>query len=232
MAEKTCMITGASRGIGLATALRFAQGGYDVVIAARHAETLQAAAERVAATGAKCIPVIADVGTRAGAEAIIAAGVQHFGRVDVLVNNAGFAVLRPIDQTDPADMETSFAINCHGVFHTTRAVWPVMTRQGGGVIVNLSSVASIDPFPGFSVYGACKAWVNIFSKATADEGKKLGIRVYAIAPGAVETQMLRGVLPDLAAEYVLDPADVAAAIEAVCDERMRTTAGQTIFVRK
>ena len=174
----------------------------------------------------------ADIGRREDAEAVIAAGVQHFGGVDVLVNNAGFGVLKPIDQTDPADMETTFAVNCHSIFHTTRAVWPVMTQQGGGVIVNVSSMASLDPFPGFSVYGACKAWVNIFSKATAGEGKPLGIRVYAVAPGAVETQMLRDVVPDLPTDQTLDPDDVAAAIEAVCDKRMRAASGQTICVRK
>ena len=107
-----------------------------------------------------------------------------------------------------------------------------MRQQRSGVIVNISSVASVDPFPGFSIYGACKAWVNLFTKALAAEGKPLGIRAYAIAPGAVETSMLRSAFPDFPADHTLRPDDIAAAIEAVCDDRLAHSSGQTIFVRK
>jgi NAD(P)-dependent dehydrogenase (short-subunit alcohol dehydrogenase family) len=232
MSTKTCVITGASRGIGLATALRFARLGCRIVAAARNAERLGQAAVQIRAAGGECEPVVVDVSIPEEAERLIQRTVERFGRVDVLVNNAGFAVLKPVDQTELAELERSLAVNVRAVFCTTRAAWAVMKRQGGGVIVNVSSAASVDPFSGFSVYGACKAWVNLFTQATADEGRKLGIRVLAIAPGAVETEMLRSLFPDLPADQTLDPAIVAAVIEALCDERLAYAAGQTIFLRK
>jgi 3-oxoacyl-[acyl-carrier protein] reductase len=107
-----------------------------------------------------------------------------------------------------------------------------MKSQGGGVLVNVSSMASVDPFRGFSIYGASKAWVNLFTQAIAEEGRPLGIRAFAVAPGAVETQMLRANFPDIPRDRTLEPADVAAVILSLCDERMRHCSGQTIFVRK
>ena len=231
MSSKTCVIAGASRGIGLATARRFARQGYAIVAAARHALDLAAAVEQIRATGATCEAVVADVGNAREARCIVDVAVQRFGRVDVLVNNAGVAPLAPVDKFDPAEFERVCRVNMAAVFHTTQAVWPTMRAQGGGVIVNISSLASVDPFPGFGVYGASKAWVNLFSQATATEGKAVGIRVFAIAPGAVETQMMRSVFPDFPKDQTLDPDDVAAVIVSVSDESMAYCTGQTIFVR-
>jgi NAD(P)-dependent dehydrogenase (short-subunit alcohol dehydrogenase family) len=232
MSAKCAVITGASRGIGLATALRLGTAGYSVVVAARHEDKLEQALEQIGATGATCAAVTGDVAEPAQAEQIIAAAVERFGRVDVLVNNAGCAPLDPIEQFRTEEFERVAAVNMAAVFHTTRAVWPVMKRQGGGTIVNISSVASVDPFPGFAVYGASKAWVNLFTQATAEEGKPHGIRVFAVAPGAVETQMMRAAFPDFPAEQTLAPDDVAAVIESLCEPRLARVSGQTIFVRK
>ena len=232
MSTETCVITGASRGIGLATALRFAQRGWNIVAAARDEEILEAAVGRIAEAGGHALAVTADVAERDHAWQLIAAAQERFGRVDVLVNNAGRAPLAPTDELDADEFDDVYAVNMAAVFHTTQAVWPLMKEQGGGVIVNISSVASVDPFPGFAVYGASKAWVNLFSQATAAEGKPYGIRVFAVAPGAVETQLLRSALPDLPEKYVLDPDAVASVIETVCDERMTHASGQTIFVRR
>ncbi len=232
MPSKTCVITGASRGIGLATAIRFARAGWNVVVAARQEDALRKAAHQIEAAGGECEIVTGDVGQPQVARELMAAAVARFGRVDVLVNNAGHAVLKPIDETTPDDLDRSLDVNVRAVFHTTRAAWPIMKRQKTGTIINISSVASVDPFPGFSVYGACKAWVNLFTLASANEGRALGIRVLAVAPGAVETQMLREHLADFPAEQALDPDDVAAAIESLCSTAMTHVTGQTIFVRK
>ncbi len=232
MKNKTCIITGASRGIGLATALRFARRGANVVAVAREPETLHKAAAAIEKAGAACLPLAADVSRPERARGIIADAQRRFGRVDVLVNNAGCAPLAPLVETTPADFDRVVALNMAAIFHTTQAVWPAMRQAGGGVIVNISSMASVDPFPGFSVYGASKAWVNVFTKAVADEGRSCGIRVYAVAPGAVETKLLRAAFPDLPPEDVLAPDAVAAVIEALCDDRMAAASGQTVFVRK
>jgi len=232
MPARVCVITGASRGIGLATALRFAHSGCRIVAAARGEEDLRKAVAQITAAGAECEHVIADVSTPDGIRRLIAAAQTCFGRIDVLVNNAGYAPLAPVEQMPPDDFDTAVAVNIGAVFHATRAVLPVMRKQGGGVIVNISSLASVDPFPGFAVYGACKAWVNLFSKATADEGRPHNIRVYAVAPGAVETRMLRERFPDFPAEQTLDPDEIAGVIESLCDEGSAPASGNTIWVRK
>jgi len=231
-AQRVCVITGGSRGIGLATALRFARGGASVVIAARDPTALQTAVEQIRRTGAACEAVPVDVAMRAGVEEVIDVARARFGRVDVLVNNVGFAPLAPVERTSDDDFEHCVGVNIAAVFYATRAVWPLMRAQGGGVIVNVSSMASVDPFAGFAVYGACKAWVNLFTKAVAEEGRPLGIRVFAVAPGAVETALLRRHFPYFPAEQTLDPGEVAAVIEDVCAERTAHRVGETIFVRK
>jgi NAD(P)-dependent dehydrogenase (short-subunit alcohol dehydrogenase family) len=232
MPAKTCVISGASRGIGLAIALRFARAGYRIAAGARGEDQLKQAARRISAAGGACECVVTDVATRAGAQRLIETAHKQFERVDVLVNSAGHAPLAPLEKTGDEDFERAIATNVAAVFYTTRAVWPIMRKQAAGIIVNVSSMSSIDPFPGFSVYGACKAWVNLFTKAIADEGRPFGIRVFAVAPGAVETAMLRQNFPDIPAEQTLDPDDVAGLVEGLCDERMNYASGQTIFIRK
>jgi len=100
------------------------------------------------------------------------------------------------------------------------------------VIVNISSAASVDPFPGLVAYGGTKAWVNIWSKGLADEGRPLGIRVFAVAPGAVETKMLREAFPDFPADQTLDPMDVADMVFQLSLPECRYASGQTIMVQK
>lgn len=232
MTRPTCVITGASRGIGLASALRFARGGYNIVTAARHEADLDAAVEQISAAGGECLAVTADVAVPEDAAQIISAAFERFGRVDVLVNNAGRAPLAPLEDLSPDEFDAVTAVNMAGVYHMTRAVWPIMKQRGGGVIVNISSLAAFDPFPGFAVYGASKAWVNLFTKALAVEGKPHNIRVFAVAPGAVETTLMRAAFPDFPTDKTLAPDAVAAVIESVCDERMRAASGETICVRK
>ncbi|MGE3180053.1 MAG: SDR family NAD(P)-dependent oxidoreductase [Phycisphaerae bacterium] len=227
------VITGASRGIGRAIAMRFARDGYDLAIAARHEDDLEAVAEAIGEeAGVQIFAVAADVGTREGADEILSAAVERFGRVDVLINNAGTAPLSPIATMDDDAFHASLDVNVASVFYMTRAAWSKMKKQGGGTIVNISSLASLDPFPGFAVYGACKAWVNLFTKAAATEGKADNIRVFGVGPGAVETQMLRGHFPDFPAAQALEPGAIANAVFAVCDDAFAHSSGQTIFVAK
>jgi NAD(P)-dependent dehydrogenase (short-subunit alcohol dehydrogenase family) len=232
MADQTIIITGGSRGIGLATALRFGRAGYNVVIAARHQDQLDQAAEQVRATGAACHPVVGDVSKRADAERLVEETVAQFGGLTVLVNNAGYAPTVNVNEMSDDDYETTLGANCDATFFLCRAAWPHLKKAGDAVIVNISSRASIDPFPGFAVYGGCKAWVNTFTRALSKQGKPAGIRVYAVAPGATETAMLRGALPDMPKDQTLDPDDVAAVIEGVCDPRFGHSVGETIMVEK
>lgn len=226
------IVTGASRGIGLATALRLGAGGHALVIAARNAAGLQSAVERLRHENVPCEAVPVDVGTPAGAREVVQIALTRFGRVDVLVNNAGAAPRAALESLTDEHFQQVISANVASVFYMTRGVWTHMRQRGGGVIVNVSSVASMDPFPGFSVYGAAKAWVNVFTRAVAEEGRPHGIRVFAVAPGAVETRMLRDNFPDFPADRTLDPTDVARVICALCEPTWTPACGQTIVVRK
>lgn len=232
MDRRTCLVTGASRGIGLAIAERFARDGWNLAIAARGAAALRAAAAKLEALGGACEAVAGDVGTPAGAAQVAERALARFGRIDVVVNNAGVAPRAVLENTSDDAYEQTLRANVSSVFYVSRAAWPRLKSQGGGTIVNLSSIASTDPFPGFVVYGACKAWVNVFTKALAEEGRPLGIRVFAVAPGAVETDMLRGAFPDFPRDQTLAPRDVADVVYALCQEPLRCASGQTVFVRK
>jgi 3-oxoacyl-[acyl-carrier protein] reductase len=232
MPTRSCVITGASRGIGLATALRFARAGYRILAVARGESDLKRAAGQITAAGGECETVVADIGSADGAQRAIDVALTCFSRIDVLVNNAGAAPLAKIEELSVDDFDLALSTNVGGVFHMTRAAWPTLRAQQSGTIVNVSSLASIDPFPGFAVYGACKAWVNLFTKAMADEGRPLGIRVFAIAPGGVETAMFRQLFADVPSEEILRPDDVAHMIAAACDDPLAHASGQTIFLRK
>lgn len=231
MSIQTCIITGASRGIGLATAVRFARRGYNIVAVARNAVALSEAAEKITAAGGKCHVLAADLSQPDSARECVNAAARVFGRLDVVVNNAGIAPLSNIPEMSDASFTECVELHCGSVFRLTRAAWTALAATRG-TIVNISSIASTDPFPGFSVYGACKAWVNTFTRAAADEGRALGIRVIGIAPGAVETEMLREHFPEFPKEQTLAPDDVAAAIEAVTTDAFRYATGQTLFVRR
>jgi NAD(P)-dependent dehydrogenase (short-subunit alcohol dehydrogenase family) len=225
-----CVVTGGSAGIGLAVCRKFASLGYAIVTCGRRADALDAAKNQIAAS--ICETLVLDVAQPNAVPKLIQLAVEKFGRVDVLVNNAGHAPRAAIDKTTDDAFNASLAINLGAVFHGTRAVWPFMKQQGGGVIVNISSQASVDPFPGFAVYGPCKAWVNLFSKVTAEEGRSHGIRVYSVAPGAVETPLLRATFPNFPAEQCLSPDDVASVVAAVCQEPFKYATGQTVLVKK
>jgi NAD(P)-dependent dehydrogenase (short-subunit alcohol dehydrogenase family) len=233
MGDRTCLITGASRGIGLATALRCSAQGYNVVAVARDPDRLREAARRIESCGRACEPILADLADWKQAGALIDAALARFGRLDVLVNNAGVAPLSAVESLSDEAFKQAQGVNVGAVFALTRAAIPVMRSQGGGCIVNVSSMASIDPFPGFAVYGAAKAWVNIFTRALADELAPHGIRVYAVAPGAVETDMLRKNFPTFPKEKTMAPDEVAAAIDALLHaEGLKHASGETVFLRK
>ncbi len=223
------VVTGAGSGIGRATAIMLAQAGYALVLVARTREhvtqtaALTGVAERVEVVGG-------DVGDAWACRHMVARAVERFGRLDVLVNNAGLAPFLPIDKSDPATIEAAFRVNAMGPAWAIHHAWPVFVRQASGCIVNVSSMATIDPFPGLFAYAAAKASVNLMVQSCANEGKTFNIRAFSIAPGAVETPMLRAIVSeaDLPASRCLSPEEVAQVIVACIRGERDGDNGKTI----
>ena len=219
-APRVCVITGGSSGIGLATAIKFVEAGDHVAICARDPERLAAATTRLQSLANATQQVVKrslDV-SQPGAVARFVRGVhEQLGRVDILVSNAGYPPRASITNITREQFDRAMAINVAATFEGTQAVWPLMVEQGGGVIVNMSSMAAVDPFAGFSVYGACKAWNELFTQAVASEGEEVGIRVVCVRPGAVDTPMLRALFPDFPDDQLVTPQQVAEEILAACD---------------
>ncbi len=145
---------------------------------------------------------------------------------------AGTAPLAMIDEMEPYVFDRIVATNIRTVYLCSRGVWPLMAANADGVIVNISSVAAYDAFPGFAAYGASKAFVVAYTKSLANEGIGCGIRVHGIAPGAVETEMLRGAFPDYPAEKTLSPDVIAAMVETVISPAYKYSSGQTVVVNR
>ena len=187
---KVVVITGASAGIGAATAREFARAGAHVVVAARRLDRLQALAAEIEAmsTGAQALAVAADLSQLVDIEKLIAQTLARFGRIDVLFNNAGFGRLGWLEKLDPVkDIQAQVNVNVLGVLQTTRLALPHMQAQAGGHIINMASVAGLVGTPTYSIYAACKFAVRGFSEALRREVAPWNIRVSVIYPGGVET---------------------------------------------
>jgi NAD(P)-dependent dehydrogenase (short-subunit alcohol dehydrogenase family) len=187
LSGKTALITGASRGIGAATARAFAQQGANVVAMARDRDAI---ARLAGETGPKALAVPVDVSRYWEVEAAVTAAVDTFGTVDILINNAG--LIDPVARMESADPEAwgqVIDVNLKGVFHGMHAVLPIMLSQGGGSIINISSGAAHNPLEGWSHYCASKAAVAMLTRCLHLEHGAAGIRAMGLSPGTVATQM-------------------------------------------
>ena len=193
--DKIALVTGASSGIGEATALTLARAGARVAIAARRRERLDGVARRIADLRSESLVLEADLARVEEAESIVARTVERWGRIDLLVNNAGLMLLSPIERARVEDWVRMLDLNLLGLMVATRAALPHLRRQKDGHVVNISSTAGRVANPDASVYAATKFGVGAFSEALRREVYKDGIRVTLIEPGAVDTE-LREHVPD------------------------------------
>ncbi|MFW6132740.1 MAG: SDR family NAD(P)-dependent oxidoreductase [Planctomycetota bacterium] len=186
--RNVAVITGASSGIGAATARAFAARGWRVVLAARRAEMLEEVAARCRADGAPdALPVATNVAIREQVDGLVAAAVARFGRVDVMINNAGHGVHARVHETTDERMREIMDVNFYGVFYGCRAVAPVMIQQGGGHIFNVSSVIGKRGCPFNGAYSATKFAVCGLSDAMRVEMIPYGVRVTTVCPGLTRT---------------------------------------------
>ena len=193
--DKVALVTGASSGIGEATALVLARAGARVAIAARRRERLDGVARRIADLRSESLVLEADVAKVRDAESIVEKTVGRWGRLDVLVNNAGVMLLSPVDRARVEDWQRMLDLNLLGLMAVTRAALPHLRRQKDGHVVNISSTAGRVANPDASVYAATKFGVGAFSEALRREVYRDGIRVTVVEPGAVATE-LRDHVPD------------------------------------
>ncbi|GAB5495237.1 MAG: SDR family oxidoreductase [Phycisphaerales bacterium] len=229
--QPIALVTGASSGIGLATAKLLSEQGYHVVLAARQEGPLNDAAASI--EGTTTVARI-DVADQIQCRALIDRINDEFGRLDVLVNNAGYAPLLPIDQTDDRTIEQAYRVNAMGPASLIAHAWPIFRSQQASCIVNVSTMGTDNPFPGFFAYASSKAAVNLMTRSCAKEGAEFNIRAFAVAPGAVETPMLRGLFDTetLPESDCLSPEDVAEVIVSCIAGEMDDKNGEVLWVSK
>jgi NADP-dependent 3-hydroxy acid dehydrogenase YdfG len=186
--DKVVIVTGASSGIGYETALAFAREGAKPVLAAPSEESLREPVERVEELGGEALAVATDVSKRDQVERMVRSAVDRFGRVDIIVNNAGYALGATIGQTTDEDFRDLWETNVLGVLYGMQAVLPVMRRQGSGHVINVSSAAGRIPFPGIGAYSATKAAVVALTDALRVEEAGAGICASVVLPIGTRTR--------------------------------------------
>jgi meso-butanediol dehydrogenase/(S,S)-butanediol dehydrogenase/diacetyl reductase len=237
--DKVSLITGGGSGIGRAAALLFAQEGALIAIADKRGASAHKVAAECSAKGAQAIGVEADVSKAADVKRMIDATLAKFGRLDVLVNNAGYGIAGSVVETDEADWDALTAVNVRGVFLCSKYAIPVMQRNGGGVIVNTASVVAAVGIANRAAYCASKGAVAALTRAIAIDHVGDGIRCNAIAPGTIDTPYFDDILkksadPDatrkaLAARQLLGrlgtPEEIAAGILFLASDESRFATG-------
>lgn len=235
--EKSAIITGASRGIGRAAALELAKHGYRVLVCYRRSTDDAAdVCRRISSEGGTALPFQMDVGDLADCRRTVSKAMLEFGRVDVLVNNAGISLPRLFTQTEEAEYDRLFDVNLKGLFFLSQAAAREMIAQGGGSIVNVSSMWGVSGAAGEAAYSASKAAVIGLTKALAKELAPSHIRVNAVAPGVIDTDMnacysedaLRALADKTPLERLGTPQEIARCIHFLAEDATFVT-GQVLI---
>ena len=192
--NKVAIITGASKGIGKAIAMAYAREGACVVIASRSLDTLSTIEKQIKDNGAEAMALHLDVRSPESVNAMVDKTIEKYGRLDILVNNAGISMACPSEKLALEDWKNALETDLYGVFFGCQAAARVMIPQGGGVIINITSVYGLVAAPGRLAYCTSKAGANMLTKVLAAEWAAKKIRVNAIAPGYVRTELVDGVI--------------------------------------
>ena len=206
LSGKTAFVTGGSRGIGFAIARALLASGANVAITSTREDASAKAARELASSSQHVLGLKADVRKDSEVQAAVAATAERFGGLDILVNNAGVGAFAPVAEMKSEDWQRVIDTNLTGVFNCCQAAMPHLRRKGGWIL-NISSLASKNPFPNAAAYSASKAALNAFSEALMQEVRYDGIRVAYVLPGSVNTGF--GGLSNTKSEWALMPEDVA-----------------------
>lgn len=213
---RAAIVTGGGRGIGRAVALALAEEGAAMVIASRTREELMRVAGEIDERGGRCIWLVADVRSERDVKRLVEEAVDGFGGVDILINNAGVGLRKPLLETTEEEWDAVIDTNLKGVYLCTRTVLPGMISRGRGVIVNISSGAGRHGFPELAAYCASKFGVVGFTQAVADEVADKGVRVYCLCPGGVDTGMYREFFQGEDYSLLLRPEEIAEEVLRLC----------------
>lgn len=228
------IITGGGTGIGCATAELLAEAGWNLALAGRRRAPLESAAAACRRRDPECDALLlpTDVTNADECCALVGAVDSHFARIDALINNAGGGSGEPVDQADPERVRFSMTLNALAPAWLIHFAWPIFQRQGGGCVVNVSSMAAHDPFPGLYAYAAAKAACESLIRSIRNERGDLPVRAFAVAPGAVETDLLRTFVDEatLPPELCMTPEAIAAVIVGCVLGRFDDRDGQSLLV--
>jgi NAD(P)-dependent dehydrogenase (short-subunit alcohol dehydrogenase family) len=238
--DRIAIVTGASQGIGRAIAVELAKVGADVVVCSRRLPALTPVADAVRAVGRRALAVACDVGDATQVHEVVTRTVDTFGRIDLLVNNAGYRTRSPFEDLPRSEWDAMVQTNLTGVFLMMQAVGRVMIRQRSGKVVNVSSVAGRTGSRGMAAYAATKAGVDVLTKSLGAEWAKHGITVNGVAPGPVETEgvlevwktpaMIAQAARDVPLQRLGRPEEIAWAVIFVASDQANFMTGETVYV--
>jgi len=235
LAERAALITGASSGIGLAVAKALGEDGYALTVSGRRPEKLEAAVEEIRATGAEVKSIAANMTSEEEVVGLFDAHRESYGRLDVLMNNAGVGIGAPMDQIKTKHLDMQLAVNLRALIIGTREGLPMLKEAGGehgkALIVNTASIAGKTGQAWLSIYAATKAAVLNFSVATQREHGESGIQCTALAPGFVDTPMTEFVKDQVKAEEMIRPEDLAEAVRFLLKTSRYCVIPEIMFLR-
>ncbi len=224
--NKVVLVTGASKGIGKATALLFAKEGYDIAICARKSPDLTKTKKEIERIGVKCIAEIVDVKDLGKSERFVKKVSKNFGKIDIIVNNAGIFPYKNFEEMNEKEWKEIIDININGIFNFTKAVIPVMKKQHSGIIINIASGAGKKGYPKLAVYCATKFAVIGFTESIAPELEHYGIKVYAVCPGETDTEGYKKVFKERAST---PPEKVAEVIKKIISQNLPTGSSPNVW---
>ena len=238
---KVALITGASRGIGEHIARGFVKAGARVVLSSRKQADLDKVSQSINRDGGEAYAIAAHAGKMDDIKALVRKAIEHYGTIDILVNNAGTnPVFGPVINVDERAWDKIFEVNLRGFFFLSAEVMPVMMNKGGGVIINMASVAGIKPDIGLGAYSISKAGVIMLTRVLAKEWAPMNIRVNAIAPGIIKTKFAEALYNDpiiaeealrgLAIKRLGEPDDISGTAIYLASDSSAYVTGQTIVV--
>jgi len=231
LSGQVAVVTGAGRGIGRAVALALGAAGAQVVAAARTRAEIEAVARRVAGAGGQAVALPVDLADETSVRALFAEVRRRFGRLDVLVNNAGIGLYGTVRDFPVEDLDRLVAVNLRGTFLCCQEAMRLMAPRRSGYIINISSVVGFKGYPKQAGYTATKHAVVGLTKSLAVEAQEVGVRASVVLPGGVDTAMVRDARPDLDPAGLLAPEDVAATVMYLVSLSDRAAVDQ-VYVRR